>query len=397
MTSRSNWIILLWLLTIQLGLCQGITILGRVEDQKTGLPLAYANVGIVGKTLGTGTNSKGEFSLKLTSFSPQDSLQISFIGYELKRIAIKTIQDFVEIKLQENTLQLKEVAVRPWKAFQLMEEVVKRIPENYDSSATLLKGFYRETVKADCDPEYILYAEGVLDVYKNSYQNLSSEDAVKVEKGRVKYRRTFYTNQQDTIRVPEITQGPSLGVILDIIKNPSFFIQAYKQNFFEYDSLTSYEGRPVYTLKFSPRRTVNTNQFLKGKLYIDYENLAIIGADFEYTPSGYFAANMQATARIELKNRQFRVSYEHEGTRWYMKGASVDNIWQHRKGKAFLYNKMVFLTTDHLTKNIAPFDTNEILKRDTSLGYSISFEGDNFWEDYNILRSEDETIKKKNE
>lgn len=375
-----------------------LSVSGQVIDERTGAPLSFANVGISGKTIGTGTNAKGEFSLKLSNTSINDSLQVSFIGYTTKKIAIKSIkEEEIKIGLSEDIQALKEVRVKPMKPYQLIEEVVRRIPENYDTSPTMLKGFYRESVKAESDPEYILFAEGVLDVYKNPYQYIDSVDYVRVEKGRIKQRRAYFLNKGDTIKIPEITQGPNLGIMLDVVKNPSLFLFEAKYYYFEFDPETSYNNRPVYVLKFRPRiiYNVNSSAFFKGKVYIDFENYALIGADFEYEKFAYEQANIDLFRKIDLINRRFRVNYESFQKRWYLKSASVENLWKHRKTRVKLDNRMYFLTTDRLAGNVKMFDKDEIITRDMSLGYSISFKGDDFWEEFNILRSEDEPVKKK--
>lgn len=60
----------------------------KSSDDQT--PLAYVNVSILNKKIGTNTNSKGEFSLALQKYK-QDTLLISHIGYESKKLTIITL------------------------------------------------------------------------------------------------------------------------------------------------------------------------------------------------------------------------------------------------------------------------------------------------------------------
>jgi hypothetical protein len=53
---------------------------GVVKDAKTNQPLPYVNVGIIGKSVGTVTDSAGRYKLNLTSHDT-DSLKLSMIGY----------------------------------------------------------------------------------------------------------------------------------------------------------------------------------------------------------------------------------------------------------------------------------------------------------------------------
>jgi hypothetical protein len=53
---------------------------GIVKDAKTNLPLPYVNVGIIGKSVGTVTDSTGRYKLNLANHDA-DSLKLSMIGY----------------------------------------------------------------------------------------------------------------------------------------------------------------------------------------------------------------------------------------------------------------------------------------------------------------------------
>ncbi|WP_091144921.1 carboxypeptidase-like regulatory domain-containing protein [Mucilaginibacter pineti] len=93
---------------------------GMVKDAKTNLPLPYVNVGIVGKSVGTVTDSTGHYKLTLTGHDA-DSLKLSMVGY---RALVYQISDFTKdtqahktLLLQPTVTQLKEVKVNnhKWK------------------------------------------------------------------------------------------------------------------------------------------------------------------------------------------------------------------------------------------------------------------------------------------
>ena len=52
---------------------------GQIVDQSTGLPLSYANIGIVNSSLGTVSDEEGRFKIVLRS--PKDRLFVSYLGY----------------------------------------------------------------------------------------------------------------------------------------------------------------------------------------------------------------------------------------------------------------------------------------------------------------------------
>jgi hypothetical protein len=86
---------------------------GQVVNQETHAPIAYANVGIPGKYIGTAGNDEGFFILTLPTGTESDTLQVSAIGFKTKRYEV------VEFKkkgnqtvfLQPRTYSLNTVTV----------------------------------------------------------------------------------------------------------------------------------------------------------------------------------------------------------------------------------------------------------------------------------------------
>lgn len=61
-----------------------------IKSKKTLNTLAYVNVSILNKRVGTSTNLKGKFSIQLEKFK-SDTLLISYLGFKPKKIAISSI------------------------------------------------------------------------------------------------------------------------------------------------------------------------------------------------------------------------------------------------------------------------------------------------------------------
>lgn len=89
-----------------------IKIEGKLVD-KNSESIPYANIGILGKNIGTVSDENGEFKLFIESANLEDSLSFSFVGYELLTI---TIQEIISAKLKifilkEKIEEIKEVLV----------------------------------------------------------------------------------------------------------------------------------------------------------------------------------------------------------------------------------------------------------------------------------------------
>lgn len=84
---------------------------GVVLDADKKTVLAYANIAVLHKSVGTITNEKGQFSLDITDLDKNDTLSFLYIGYKNKNITISQLDSFSVILLQENIFNLSEVFV----------------------------------------------------------------------------------------------------------------------------------------------------------------------------------------------------------------------------------------------------------------------------------------------
>ncbi|NQX80765.1 MAG: carboxypeptidase-like regulatory domain-containing protein [Flavobacteriaceae bacterium] len=76
-------------------------------------PIQYASIGLFNKPVGTVSNSKGEFTLDLSTSLYTDTLRISSLGFEDKTIKIKELlgnkSSDLRISLYSNSVELDEV------------------------------------------------------------------------------------------------------------------------------------------------------------------------------------------------------------------------------------------------------------------------------------------------
>lgn len=91
----------------------------QLINKDNGEPVAYANIGIVDKNIGTVSNTKGEFNIELNSKYDNDTLYISCIGYERKAYSISKFKnsfrnnDQCIVELQPKIYVLDEILVKP--------------------------------------------------------------------------------------------------------------------------------------------------------------------------------------------------------------------------------------------------------------------------------------------
>jgi hypothetical protein len=91
---------------------------GTVTDKETGEILPFANVGILNKGIGTVTNEQGVYVLDISGTHPEDTVRISYLGYQTLAWKVKEYLENYEgghanhIGLSKRNNQLKEVVIR---------------------------------------------------------------------------------------------------------------------------------------------------------------------------------------------------------------------------------------------------------------------------------------------
>jgi len=94
---------------------------GQIIDIVSGNPVPYANIGIIGKNLGTASDANGFFKIELNSKFDKDTLGISCIGYTNRKYQISGFKndvrnpDKVRVDLSPKIYQLTEVIIKPVK------------------------------------------------------------------------------------------------------------------------------------------------------------------------------------------------------------------------------------------------------------------------------------------
>lgn len=87
---------------------------GEILNENNGQKLAFVNLVIKGKNVGTYSNNEGYFELSQNKFNLSDTLVVSIIGFEEKLLPLQNIPDLkktLSINLQPKIFELKEVVI----------------------------------------------------------------------------------------------------------------------------------------------------------------------------------------------------------------------------------------------------------------------------------------------
>jgi CarboxypepD_reg-like domain len=119
---------------------------GKIVDSKSGEPVSYASIGVVGTAKGTSANLEGSFSILV---SDSETLKVTCVGYE--SIILKNLTPGLEIRLKQSTTQLAQVIVSTKRlaAEDIIKMAFKNVPENFNSKPFNQKFFYRHYCRDD--------------------------------------------------------------------------------------------------------------------------------------------------------------------------------------------------------------------------------------------------------
>jgi hypothetical protein len=212
-----------------------------------------------------------------------DTLYFSYMGHVTiqKKVSEIDFNKTNNIILQIKESQIKKVIVNPIGGEEILLKTKKSVPENYPNFPMNMKSYFIE--KITFDNEIIREIEAVVDIYKESYTENSS-DKISFSKARI--------NVNDTSNIlwkyMYFINGPYECIYSDIAKYPDNFIQIpnlisnfYSEKQFEnYTYKTDYVGNSI-KIFFSPDKKRN-NAVFEGFFKIDRKTYSIESLEYKY-------------------------------------------------------------------------------------------------------------------
>jgi hypothetical protein len=365
-----------------------ITISGKVIDSKTLEPLPYANLIVKKKSFATLSNATGEFVFHIPRSSGEDTLLITFIGYEIKELAIQGIDKSKsqEILLVPKDVLLKEVIVsnKRLSALDVIKEALRKIPSNYSGQPHVLKGFFRDWrtvnfMKDEEEEDNGVLIEAAANVIEPGY----------FKRGTTK-RENIYINEIRRSQLPENSRWNYHNTLSGLLN----------MNCVKYKGAKEFTNKePVFSLPndfvFEFSESPNDDQYI----IID---ASVPGTELVYT--FYIDPTDYAFERIDFKSKK-----EFTRGNWTIK--MIDNTQRFRKwnGKWYLlylrrnwqientdrkagevvrkedYN-MEFLVNDIQAGNeYNPDSLGYLVDEKKPLEFQLKEYNDSFWKNYNIV------------
>ena len=371
---------------------------GRVLDKNTLSPLVFASIQLEKSNVGVVTNSDGDFIIKVPSDKTDQKLAITHLGYKNAEVDLSQLNKSMNIIYMEAAIfPIEEIKIRPNNAEDLLRAAIRNKSLNYSNDPVMMTSFYRETIKQN--KNYVAVAEAVIDIYKAPYYKTADVDRSKIYKGR----KSQDVKKMDTVII-KMQGGPYTSLLLDIVKNPGDILSQDLFEFYDYkiEGMNYVNDRQAYVISFKQKDFVNEPLY-EGIIYLDFENLAITGIDFNLnTKNIEQATNLlvrkkPATMNIDVLGANYLTRYRETNGIWHLSYVrselELKCKWD-KKLFSSLYTLMSEMAvTDMDASNVDKLKFKDSAKYSDILAEQVSqFEDPDYWGDYNIIKP-DESIE----
>ncbi len=373
-------------------------ITGKIIDDETSEPMPFATLAIKNKSKGTVTNNNGDFGMKITSDLFNDTLSVSYMGYEGREIPVrKVFGNNLTISMKKEFISIPEIIIKNQNPQEILYKTLKSIPKNYGDTPALMTGFYREGIMRKSELQ--TYSEAILKIYKSAYSGTLFGDQIKVYKSR----KIENTNRSDTLAI-RLKAGLSTCLELDGAKNDFDFLKKESMADYSYriTDIVTYDEESAYAIEFEQHENIDQPLF-KGTLYINTADYGIFDAEFEINPrlinkmkSSFISATTRRydTWPVSVK---YSVSYRKMNNRYFLNHVRGDLVFaSSRKKKLFNTQFKVFFElaiTETVLTNVSRFDREELAPIHSIFSKTITNYDPSFWGNQDFLRPEDNLLE----
>ena len=358
---------------------QTLLVTGKVFDQQSNQPLAFASVSIVGKPVGTVTNAAGEFDFYISEVYKNDSLVISHVGYKSFRDKIDRLPTgSLSVGLKAISVLLREIIIREkdLTGKEIVAKAVKNLTLNNSTKPFCLQGFFRQIEEEN--GKYVLLAEAAVDLYDKNFDGRPKKDL---------QESVDVTEMRRSLRYGSQSKRDNIGIPLtDLIENNDVRYNRGmldSANTFSLDTITVYNDKLVYGVSMS-RGTDS------GVLYIDMETFGFLRITMERKSrdkgKNYYDERNTKSGRQRRVWFKFSVEFDSYDNKLYprrMHESELNEIYD-PAGKLKLSSVE---TLEYIVTNIIPGRENQAAKK---LKYGMMIKPteyhEEFWKNYNVLK-----------
>jgi len=338
---------------------------GRVFEKQTGEALPFATISLKKQLQGTLANESGNFDFLLPENASNDTLVVSYLGYKSFLIGVKNINTSLNIGLDQNTLELNEIVVKPQPPEFYIKLAILKAKYNYPKTAFESQAYYREKIlenknfirrdegvfksyysnfvdSADGQHQLLLYRkeENTSEIaFRSKERKDAEEKKQRKNEKRIKKGKSEKTKEKIDIEMVGEFSGPqSILEEGNIILHPDNFLDTlnFKKFDFAFEKSSSYDNNELMVINFKSKKKVEMTRE-SGKIYIDAASHAIVKiesagdfiipaivkpflllygigigdptfekkVEFQKINSFWYPKNIQSNIQIQLVNKHF--------------------------------------------------------------------------------------------
>ena len=341
---------------------------GKIVDFLTYAAVENANIYLENSTIGTVSNTDGNFVLVVPQAHISDTLVISSIGYKSFRSAVGDFDETMDVFLEEDVASLDEVILiaetRPKTGNDIVLRAIEELPDNLPDQPYLQKGFLRH--KERNTKEYKWLIESALTLYDSSYASGAQDNLkINVDENRKSYdlrdvdslfayssylrntsknfNRTTKQLRRDTIETATLVKAikwnddrvNGLGNLfkgrLNLMRNSNmsqalFGENVLKNHQFKLDTILVDNGRKLYKIEITKGEDfvgLNTKGIYnegfepKGWLYIYWDTYAIKKIEYDLTAASDKQKRRSKSLLGTLDNHKLIITYKEYQDKMY--------------------------------------------------------------------------------
>ncbi len=372
-----------------------IRIVGKITNKKTGEPIPFTNVGVVGSYIGAASNLDGVFEFKIPEKYKKRKLEASAVGFSTfsKTVEECITSDTLKIMLSPQNYKIKEVNVEAVSLVlqKRIKDAVKHIPDNYVQTPFNYDAYYRS------------------EKYENNALKKLREAAIRIYDGKGYERAAAYKVFKERgykfLQVRKNFQTISLAdgasyldelLEMDIVRGRGNILNVNHINFYDLklDKITEYENDSIWVISYKSKYpTLSTTgdyyaTSYSGKIYIKIKDFAIVKNETQvvasnFSPQGrsfYVSEKRQKWQPMSVKYN-FTVIYKKHNDKYYLSYVNCNREHQLRN-KSTNVEKTETSKTEMLITEINTKNPEVIEKR---AYYEDMPYNKKFWKSYNII------------
>ncbi len=360
------FLLLLQTIDSQVNAQDNSVITGKIINGEDKEPLPFASIRLKNHPIGTISNEEGEFDFYIPKSKRNDTLNISFIGFNSYEVPLAHLNRELEIVLTPSSNVLDEVILTEKNPLDYIKKALERLSENYPQEDYQSIAYYRE--KFIENGAVINKEEGVFKTYypkvgdsaKNQHQLLLYEPEENPQ--QFQFMREWFEEKQEKRKKKAIKKGeefdeeaygsdmdmdfggPETVIDLDINNERDNYLNPkhFKKYEYSFGDETSLNGERLVAINFKAKRTIDHKRDA-GKILINTEDYAIVSIEQTGKFSIPFIVKpILFVIGLKIQNPTFDtvISYQKFKDKWYP--------------QLFRWDAKIKLTKKHT------FDPNEI-------------------------------------